>query len=207
MSHRFSKQNAQLAFSLLLSIMASLVISSRAVAIELGNKGDTLFLSGSIKQGDQFLFRDFLSANSIIKYVDLNTGGGHIEAAGQIGRQIRDKKLHTIVDGSRSKCGSSCTIIFSAGVLRFYVNGAGIKDGVGEMRNGRGLGYHEGDKLLANGKRGQSGAATGEVISWYYEFGSKEARSLITRSDWKHFYYVSPETAISLGLATGTKRP
>ena len=205
MSYQVYKTNLQHTLALLFSILLSLIFSSEVVAIELGNKGNSVFLSGPIKSGDQFLFKDFLSANSTIKYVDLNSSGGNIRAAGEIGRQIREKNLHTIVDGSRSKCGSSCTILFASGAQRFYVNGASIKDGV-RNKNGLGLGYHEGNDFLADGKRGQSGAATGHLIGWYYEFGSKAAASLATKADWKHFYYVSPETAISLGLATSTRR-
>ena len=70
-----------------------------------------------------------------------------------------------------------------------------------------GLGYHEGNNFLASGKKGQSGAATGRVIDFYYEFGSGKASSIVTKADWKHFYYVSAATALDLGLATSTKRP
>ena len=123
-----------------------------------------------------------------------------------MGRMIRARNLPTVVDASRSACGSACTILFAAGTSRHYVGAEKIQDGVGDMKR-PGLGYHEGNNFLANGKKGQSGAATGRVIDFYYEFGSGKASTLITRADWKHFYYISSATALELGLATSTKRP
>ena len=174
----------------------------QAQAIEIFEKDNRIFISGSIKPGDQFKFKEFVSEHPTLKIVDLNSGGGFIKAAGQIGDQIRAKSLTTVIDAARSRCGSACTIIFAAGTNRIYLNGSNIKEGVGDMRNGRGLGYHEGNDFLANGKRGQSGAATGEMIEWLYSFGARNAVPLLSKADWQHLYYVPSNTAISLGLAT-----
>ena len=194
--------------SLLLFIGSILILMLPALeskSMEMTVNGQRLFLSGSIKSGDQYKFRDLLAAHSDIKLIDLKSTGGNIAAAGEIGRQIREKSLTTSVDGSTSVCGSACTIIFAAGVQRIYLNGSMIKDGPGSPKNGRGLGYHEGNNFLANGKRGQSGSATGAAINWYYEFGSGRASALATKADWKHFYYVSSQTALEMGLATDIK--
>jgi len=176
-----------------------------AQAITLASKGGGVVISGKIKQGDQFEFRDFVNQNSP-RFVELNSGGGSIEAAGEIGRIIRAKKLPTVVDASVDRCGSACTIIFASGVSRHYVAAEKIQERV-DKTNGRGLGYHEGNNFLANGKKGQSGRATGAAIGWYYEFGSAKAASLATKADWKHFYYISAATALEMGIATSTNRP
>ena len=176
-----------------------------ALAITLQAKGGGVFLSGSIKAGDHIEFREFL-AQTNARFIDLDSKGGSIEAAGQIGYIIRSKKLPTVVDASRSTCGSACTIIFASGTTRHYLGAERIGDHVGGTRE-KGLAYHEGNNFLANGAKGQSGAATGQAIGWYYEFGSSKAKELATRADWKHFYYVSSATALELGLATSTKRP
>ena len=182
-----------------------LLMPNAARSIELRSAGQTLYLSGKITAGDQFKFRDFI-ADKPFKVVDLNSGGGNIEAAGEIGRQIRSKKMATLVDAARSRCGSACTVLFASGATRHYVNATGVKDGVGET-HGRGLGFHEGNSWLSNGKKGQSGASTASMNRWYSEFGFAPAAPLNAKSDWKHFYYVSPSTASSLGLTTSNTRP
>jgi len=176
-----------------------------ARAITLTSKGGGVLLSGGIKPGDHIEFREFIAAANP-RFIELNSGGGDITAAGEIGRTIRKKNLPTVVDASRSTCGSACTIIFASGATRHYVGAEKIQDGVGDMKR-PGLGYHEANNFLASGKKGQSGAATGRVIDFYYEFGSGKASSIITKADWKHFYYLSSATALELGLATSTKRP
>jgi len=176
-----------------------------AQAITLASKGGGVVISGKIKQGDQFEFRDFVNQNSP-RFVELNSGGGSIEAAGEIGRIIRARKLPTVVDATIHRCGSACTIVFASGVSRHYVAAEKIQDRL-DKTNGRGLGYHEGNRILANGEKGQSGRATGSAVGWYYEFGSGKAASLATKADWKHFYYISAATALDLGIATSTRRP
>jgi len=183
--------------------MLCLLMPVAAHSIELRSAGQTVHLSGSIKAGDQFKFRDFV-ADKRFRIVDLHSGGGDIETAGEIGRQIRSKKMATLVDAPRSLCGSACTVIFASGTTRHYINATGIRDGVGE-KNGRGLGFHEGNNWLSNGKKGQSGAATAAMAGWYHEFGFAPAAALNTKADWKHFYYVSSATAASLGLTSNTR--
>ena len=176
-----------------------------ARAITLASKGGGVVVSGPIKPGDHIEFREFIASTNP-RFIELNSKGGNLNAAGEIGRMIRAKSLPTVVDASRSTCGSACTIIFAAGTSRHYVGAEKIQDGVGDT-NRPGLGYHEGNSFLANGKKGQSGATTGRAIDFYYEFGSGKASSIVTKADWKHFYYISTATALELGLATSAKRP
>lgn len=196
----------RLALPLLGSALMLALTLPGAISMEMSVNGQRMLLSGSIKSGDQYKFRDLIAAHANVKIIELKSTGGNIVAAGEMGRQIREKSLTTSVDGATSVCGSACTILFAAGVQRLYINGEMIKDGPGSPKNGRGLGYHEGNSFLANGKRGQSGSATGAVINWYYEFGAKQAAELATKADWKHFYYVSSPRALQMGLATEIKR-
>ena len=136
----------------------------------------------------------------------ISSQGGWSGDAHEIGRIIRARQLPTVVDASRSVCGSACTIIFASGVSRHYLGAEKIQDRVDEPTK-HGLGYHEGWAILANGKWGQSGRTTGYIIDCYYEFGSGKASTLITRADVKHFYYISAATALELGIATSTRRP
>ena len=175
-------------------------VRATAEAIELKLSGTTVYMSGSIKPGDEYKFRDFLEGKTI-KHVNLRSSGGKIRVAGDIGRQVRSKSLTTIVDASKSFCRSACTIIFAAGIQRVYLNGENIKDGVTKSKR-NGLAYHEANDWLRNGRKGQSGAGTAEAINWYYEFGSPNAAKLATKAGWKEYYYISSGTAKALGIAT-----
>jgi hypothetical protein len=193
-------------FISVLSILVLVLFFSTAHAIELRFSGNVVYISGRIDPGDEFKFRDAI-VNRTVKYVDLNSPGGNIEAAGQIGRQIRRLGLTTIVDASRSVCGSACTGIFASGTGRLYINAKKVKDGVGSPKNGRGLGFHEGNNWLRDGRKGQSGAATANMIAWYYEFGTPKMADFAKKADWKHYFYVSPETALANGFATSVQKP
>ena len=181
------------------------VAHDQARAITLTPKGGGVVLSGKIRIGDKLIFREYMaSANP--RFVELDSQGGWSGDAHEIGRIIRARQLPTVVDASRSVCGSSCTIIFASGASRHYLGAEKIQDRVDEPTK-HGLGYHEGWGILANGKWGQSGRTTGYIIDCYYEFGSGKASTLITRADVKHFYYISAATALELGIATSTRRP
>lgn len=179
------------------------IFSAPASAIDLRLSGTTLYLSGLIKPGDEYKFRDFIEGKQI-NYINLKSSGGQIRVAGDIGRQIRSKSITTVVDASNNFCRSACTIIFAAGKQRIYSNAEKIKDGVTKLK-GTGLAYHEANNWLRDGRRGQSGAGTAEVINWYYEFGTPNAAKLVTKAGWKEYYYISSSTAKALGIATSTQ--
>ncbi len=178
--------------------------ASAANAMSIERRGTTLFLSGKIEAGDDLKVRDALDAGGI-KIVNLDSSGGSIRVAHDIARRIRQDGLSTVVDGSRSRCNSACTLIFAGGVKRHYVNAGGVRDGLGSKV--KGLGYHEGNNFSVSGHRIQSGGASSSMINGYYELGSREAASLITKANYKQMYYISQATALSLGIATSLSPP
>ena len=112
--------------------LISFSFSKPLVAMEIIKKGDAALLQGGIKSGDEIKFKEFINdpTNSNIKIIKLNSSGGFVIPARDIGRLIRSKNLSTFVDGKTDNCASACTVIFGSGIKRHYVNGNSIKDGV-----------------------------------------------------------------------------
>lgn len=180
---------------------------SEVRALDISAHGSVLSLSGPIKPQDGPNFRAvFEPIKGAIRVVDLNSSGGNIAAAVEIGRLIRANHLTTEIDASRSICASACTVLFASGVDRRYVNGEGIREGVGSF-GGRGLGYHEGNNKLSPGSDHFSGQASADMINAFYEFGVGSAADLITKSGPKSLYYISSQTALRMGVATSTAKP
>lgn len=188
-------------------LIACACMAADAQAIELSQKGAVAFLSGSINDGDQFKLRDFLASpqGQQIRVIYLDSTGGRILEAKEMARHIRNANIATAVDARKSRCFSACTGLFTAGVQRHYVNASAVADGEG----GRdvGLGFHEGNVLQRDGKRGYSGYGTSEMVNIYYEMRVPGAAQLITRSTFRNMFKVSAQTAMSTGIATSLAAP
>ncbi len=189
----------------LAALCVAMTCALPAHALEIVRRGDAIVLSGQINPGDDFRFRDEVIAKGAPRSVILDSTGGHVLSAYEIGRLVRSKGMKTIVDAGQMRCVSACTLIFAAGVQRHYVN-ANFADQAVAPADGRGLGYHEGLSFVA-GRWQQAGSATAYMIEGYYEFGSSKAASLITRASVRQMYYVSGTSALSLGLATSLTLP
>jgi hypothetical protein len=191
-------------------LLVTLAWSQPLLALEFSKKGDTVIVSGSVRGGDDAQFRDFMAepGNATIKIVRLNSTGGMVIAARDMGRIIRAKNMITFVDGKSDNCASACTVIFASGVKRHYANAQGIKDGVyGFKDNPVGLGYHEGNQPLSLSSNKYSGQATADMIAAYYEFGVKDAKDVITLAPPNKLYRISAQTAANLGIATSLSAP
>jgi hypothetical protein len=180
---------------------------TNARAMEMAAHGPVISLSGPIKPQDAPNFRAFFEPiKGSVRVVDLNSTGGDINAAVDIGRLVRANHLTTEIDASRSICSSACTVIFASGSDRRYVNGEHIREGIGGF-GGHGLGYHEGNNKVLPGADHFSGQASANMISAYYEFGGGSAADLITKSSPRSLYFISSPTAMKLGIATSMARP
>ncbi|MGL4729310.1 MAG: hypothetical protein ACRCWO_11195, partial [Bosea sp. (in: a-proteobacteria)] len=148
-------------------------------AIELSARGAVATLSGGIKDGDEFILRDFLAspAGASVRVIYLNSPGGRTNPAQIMAREIRAKRLVTVIDASRHRCNSACTGLFTAGVARHYINAGSIRDQEGGPD--RGLGFHQGNSMQSSGQRGFSGGATAQMINTYYEMGVPGAANLV----------------------------
>ncbi len=194
--------------SLLIALTAAgaLLAGASAHALEISRSGTTLYLSGSIHPGDDIAFRDAV-ASAPTRVIMLNSTGGFVKTAGEMGRLIRKQGLTTVIDAAQAECVSACTLLFASGTTRLYLNAGGLSDGPMALRGFTGLGYHEGSNALSLDSNHYSGPGTAYMIDYYYEFGSSQAAKLITKAPPNLLYRVSGPTAVALGLATGTGRP
>lgn len=188
-----------------LAAVASAVVvwAMPASAMEFHVSPPLVLAAGEIKNGDENTFRRLLAERpkGSIRGVVLHSSGGFVYPAGEIGRLIRENGLITVVDASRFKCVSACTVLFAAGTARFYLHSAGISDGVARHAS-RGLGFHEGSSSLSRDANGYSGSGTARVIALLHEFGVPRAADLTTRAPPDGIYMVSGSTALEIGLAT-----
>lgn len=151
-----------------------------AAAVEFLQKGVVLAIGGPIRNGDQYLLRDYLARPEAgqIKIVYLSSTGGFIFPANEMARTIREKGYATVVDAARGQCSSACTGLFVAGTRRYYLN----------------AGFADGD-------------ATAAMINMYYEMGVPGAASLMTGSEFRGVHRLSGKTALALGIATNLSLP
>ncbi len=188
----------------MLVVCALLIMPSNPYAMEISGKGDAVFLSGKINYGDDINFREFLAGKPAgsIKTVWLSSPGGFVTPARDLGRLIRFNGMTTVVDAARSRCDSACTLLFTSGVRRIYLNSAGIAEKEGGAKFG--LGFHEGSALSVSGYVIQNGRASADMIDGYYEFGVGGAAPLVNRAGYKSIYHISLKTALESGVATGS---
>jgi len=176
--------------------------STAVSAMEFTVSAPLVLAQGEIKNGDENTFRRLLAAQpkGSLRGVVLHSSGGFVYPAGEIGRLIREHGLVTVVDASRFRCVSACTVLFAAGTARVYLHSEGVSDGI--ARGGRGLGFHEGSSSLSRDANRYSGSGTAQVIALFHEFGVPRAADLTTRAPPNSVYMVSGATALDIGLAT-----
>ena len=147
------------------------------------------------------------SSGQPVQIVNLNSGGGKIEPAGDIARLIRAHGLATLVDGAHAKCASACTVIFAGGVRRYYANAQGLSEGPMSKSSFVGLGFHQGNSKLSLEGNKYSGRATAMMISFYYELGMSRAAELVDKAPPERYYRISGPTALAMGIATSLQGP
>jgi hypothetical protein len=194
----------------LLALGAICALSTPAHAISITVRGADLFLNGFIELGDHAKVEAVMMANrGKLRTVHLNSPGGWSGDMREIARDIRKQGLNTAVDGSRAVCASACTVLFAAGVQRFYYNADRIPEGVRKADASPGLGYHgAGNSLDTIRMAGQGpGAGMQGVINMYYELGSPAGATLANQAAFTQLNKINGRTARSLGIATSLSRP
>ena len=192
-------------------LLAAASLATPASALEISARGADVFLSGPINLGDHAKFESFMLANKGrgFRIVHLNSPGGWSGDMREIARDIRRAGLDTAVDGSRAVCASACTVLFAAGVRRFYYNADKVPEGVRKADMSPGLGYHGATNSRATIVMSGQGPGAGmqQIINMYYELGSSAAASLATEAEPSELRKINGRTALSLGLATSLTRP
>lgn len=82
--------------------------------------GDCLIakFAGEIVPADQAKVDNFLRDNPRLFYLELDSTGGDLEAALQIGRKVRAINLYTMIPNEDDVCLSACFFIWLGGVYR-----------------------------------------------------------------------------------------
>jgi hypothetical protein len=184
----------------LTGILILVFASSELHAASVQRRAEVVTIEGRLSRGDHLRFEEALK-DAGVKLIALDSGGGDIYTAFRIARLVRRLGLSTFLDASKARCQSACTLIFAAGIERYYVNGENLSDGVRE-RSRFGLGYHRGNSRSPNGGRNQSDRATQKMISGFNEFGSVFAAEFVERAQSNEIYVVSGTTALARGLST-----
>jgi hypothetical protein len=192
-------------------LSALIAAANSAAALEFSARGTDIYLTGPINLGDHAKFESFMLANrgKTFRTVHLNSPGGWSGDMREIARDIRKNGLNTAVDGSRAVCASACTVLFAAGVQRFYYNADRVAEGVRKADLSPGLGYHGANSANSTivMSRWGPGAGMQQIINMYYEMGSSSAASLATKAEPSQLYKINAQTALSLGIATSLGRP
>jgi hypothetical protein len=87
-------------------------ILTPASAAQFVRDGDRLMVSGSIGEGDSITFE--IKLDDGVRTVSLNSSGGYLDEALEIGKSIRKRHLDTTVPAGAT-CQSACTLVWSAG--------------------------------------------------------------------------------------------
>jgi hypothetical protein len=121
---KFSNINTVL---LLMSLVTNSVYAAQFKIISATNSHILVEMSGDIKKGDFDILREVIEPNLLVdtKFLYLNSNGGDVLTAMQIGRYIRQHDFDTTVVTS-GRCLSSCVFIFAAGLNRSASNNIGI---------------------------------------------------------------------------------
>ena len=100
-------------------VAASALLAAPASAATFVRNHDTLAINGSIGEADAVVFE--VQLNDSVRTVVLNSSGGRVFEAMEIGKSIRKHDLNTAVPANAA-CESACVLIWSAGRHRTCSN-------------------------------------------------------------------------------------
>jgi len=152
--------------------------------------GDVIKLKGEIKYGDEEKFRK-LALGSRRAIVQLDSEGGRLDPALEIGRMIRLRGFATAVLDAR--CASACALIWLAGEPRY-------------MNNFTSIGFHAASSKGNDGEL-KSTPKHGAIIGAYLTrlgFNEKVVLFVVSASP-KEMHWLDKGTADRLGIAVNVQ--
>lgn len=189
------------------TLAALLLAAPAAHAIYLAEDGQKARLYGPFELNDEKIFAAFLAKPrpAPLRVLYLESFGGSILSAVQIGRMVRKAGLATAVYADSKICDSACTLVFAAGVRRHYIHGETVFEGIGARS---GLGYHpaylRGDRVHFSIK---SDTFVKVMNDFYAEMGAPRAAELVAKAGINSIYRPSGKTSLELRLATSLAEP
>ena len=151
-----------------------------------GDSRDLITISGVFELGDDEAFRE-IAATSAQGVVLLNSEGGSVVAALEIGRAIRLKGFATAVSPN-TLCASACALTWLAGSPRFR----------GEASH---IGFHA-SYVLTEGKPSESGVANALIGAYLNQLGlSQDAIIFITSAPPEGIEWLTSGSAAEIGIA------
>ena len=104
-------------YALKISMACILLWHQYGICAEIKVSGIYVSIQGVLETGDDEKFRSLTNKADEVMLVEVDSRGGMVETAMQIGLEIRKRKMGVIVhDGS--ECASSCVLILAAGLTR-----------------------------------------------------------------------------------------
>jgi hypothetical protein len=174
-----------LAAWLLCSVVAAsgAKIEKQAIA---GDPSDLIIISGVFSAGDDQTFREIAATSKQAVFL-LDSEGGSVEAALEIGKAIRLKGFATAVLPN-TLCASACALTWLAGTTRFLSETSHI-------------GFHA-SYVLTDGKPSESGVANALIGAYLNQIGlSQEAIIFITSAPPEGMEWLSRDNATQLGVS------
>ena len=175
------------AIAILLAIFASSTISAAEITLYPDEKGGAaiIFVVGEIRPGDDEKFKK-IAATTNNAIVSLNSAGGTIAAAMEIGKVIRLRDYTTAVDKSDS-CASACALIWIAGAQRFIFEGGKV-------------GFHA-SYLDSEGKQIETGVGNALVGHYLSQLGfGQRAVIFATAAPPDKILWLDSQNSISAGI-------
>jgi len=152
-----------------------------------------IFIDGEIKEGDDIKFKQLLESRKVVRGgVFLSGPGGNVAAGINIGREIKARKLETIVNKDQV-CASICGAIWLAGRNRLVSESARI-------------GFHSAF-LEKDGGAAVSGGGNAVIGGYYKELGlSDTAIFYLTNTPPEQMMWLDAKLATALGVTVMTHK-
>lgn len=164
-----------------------------------------LLVSGPISWDTPRAFKkaaeDFDKRKCETRWVLLNSPGGNVKAAMDIGYLIRSRGYNTSLYLAGGKCASACGLLFIAGVQRAIPSEIFLKDSL--------IGFHQISKIGRDGKK--ICIPADHVTSSIFLFFAKEMlpnaaaeifHQYAMETDCSDITFVGPQKLIDVGIAT-----
>lgn len=168
-------------------VLVSLPVSAAEMVVRPSLNGAKLIqINGVIRSGDEDQFLKLID-NSNVAIVILNSEGGSVKAAIEIGRMIRLRNFATVVLPN-TLCASACALTWLAGTPRY-------------LDTYSRLGFHAAYRVI-DGKVTESGTANALIGAYLNQIGLQESViTYVTSAPPEGISWLSHDAASAIGIS------